>query len=176
MNRINQTEETRQFVGAILEEDGRADTATIRRRTDLTEGQLHHQFRKLERHGIIEIERSEIPSQSGARMKIAVIPEDKLKVAKSLVTHNRQPERTTVDVVKLAEQVDAMDESIEQVQEYVSNTVYRQLAMTRWSLSRVEVALEEANVDFDSLNGVEAKESELKQRAKEFGVPEVDNS
>jgi hypothetical protein len=109
-------------------------------------------------------------------MKIAVIPEDKLKVAKSLVTHNRQPERTTVDVVKLAEQVDAMDESIEQVQEYVSNTVYRQLAMTRWSLSRVEVALEEANVDLDSLNGVEAKESELKQRAKEFGVPEVDNS
>jgi hypothetical protein len=72
--------------------------------------------------------------------------------------------------------VEAMDESIEQVQEYVSKTVYRQLAMMRWSLSRVEVALEEANVDFDSLDGVETKESELKQRAKEFSVPEVDNS
>lgn len=170
MNHINQTEETRQFVGAILEEDGRADTATIRRRTNLTEGQLHHQFRKLERHDIIEIERSEIPSQSGSRMKIAVIPEDKLREAKSLVSHDRQPERTTVDVVELAKQVEAMTESIEQVQEYVSENVYRQLAMMRWSLARVELALEDVNVDLDSMDGVDAKNAELKQRTREVST------
>jgi len=170
MNRINETEETRQFIGAILEENGRAPTSKIRRRTDLTEGQLHHQFRKLERHGFIKIERSDIPSQSGARMKIAVKPEDKFQEAKSLITHDRKPERTTVDVVELAEQMEAMDESIKQVQEYVSENVYRQLAMMRWSLSRIELALEEAGVEFDSFEGTEEKESELKQRAKEFGV------
>ncbi|TKX86735.1 hypothetical protein EXE43_06805 [Halorubrum sp. SS5] len=170
MSHINQTEETRQFVGAILEEDGRADTATIRRRTNLTEGQLHHQFRKLERHDIIEIERSEIPSLSGSRMKIAVIPEDKLRAAKSLVSHDRQPERTTVDVVELAEQVEAMTESIEQVQEYVSENVYRQLAMMRWSLARVELALEDVNVDLDSMDGVDAKNAELKQRTREVST------
>jgi DNA-binding Lrp family transcriptional regulator len=127
MNHINQTEETRQFVGAILEEDRRADTATIRRRTNLTEGQLHHQFRKLERHGIIEIERSEIPSQSGSRMKIAVIPEDKLREAKSLVSHDRQPERTKVDVVELADQIDELQEMIEETHEYVSTNLYRRM-------------------------------------------------
>ena len=167
MNRINETEETRQFIGAIFEEDGRASTSEIRRRTDLTEGQIHHQYRKLERHGLIEIERADIPSQSGARMKIAVIPEDKLQEAKSLVTHNRLPERTTVDVVELAEDLEAMAESINQVQEYVSENVYRQLAMMRRSLARVELALEDANVDLDFLEGVDAKDAELKQRTRE---------
>jgi DNA-binding Lrp family transcriptional regulator len=138
MNRINQTEETRQFVGAILEEDGRADTATIRRRTDLTEGQLHHQFRKLERHGIIEIERSEIPSQSGSRMKIAVIPEDKLREAKSLVSHDRQPERTKVDVVELAEKLDELQATIEETHEYVSTNLYRRMKENTKRLEALE--------------------------------------
>jgi len=138
MNRINQTEETRQFVGAILEDDGRADTATIRRRTDLTEGQLHHQFRKLERHGIIEIERSEIPSQSGSRMKIAVIPEDKLREAKSLVSHDRQPERTKVDVVELAEKLDELQATIEETHEYVSTNLYRRMEENTKRLEALE--------------------------------------
>ena len=138
MNRINQTEETRQFVGAILEEDGRADTATIRRRTDLTEGQLHHQFRKLERHGIIEIERSEIPSQSGSRMKIAVIPEDNLREAKSLVSHDRQPERTKVDVVELAEKLDELQATIEETHEYVSTNLYRRMEENTKRLEALE--------------------------------------
>lgn len=140
MNRINQTEETRQFVGAILEQDGRADTATIRRRTDLTEGQLHHQFRKLERYGIIEIERSEIPSQSGSRMKIAVIPEDKLREAKSLVSHNRQPERTKVDVVELAEKLDELQATIEETHEYVSTNLYRRMEENTKRLETLEAS------------------------------------
>jgi DNA-binding Lrp family transcriptional regulator len=138
MEHVNQTEETRQFVGAILEEDGRADTATIRRRTDLTEGQLHHQFRKLERHGIIEIERSEIPSQSGSRMKIAVIPEDKLREAKSLVSHDRQPERTKVDVVELAEKLDELQATIEETHDYVSTNLYRRMEENTERLEALE--------------------------------------
>ena len=138
MEHVNQTEETRQFVGAILEEDGRADTATIRRRTDLTEGQLHHQFRKLERHGIIEIERSEIPSQSGSRMKIAVIPEDKIREAKSLVSHDRQPERTKVDVVELAEKLDELQATIEETHEYVSTNLYRRMEENTKRLEALE--------------------------------------
>jgi hypothetical protein len=70
-------------------------------------------------------------------------------------------------VVELAKQVEAMTESIEQVQEYVSENVYRQLAMMRRSLARVELALEDANVDLDSLEGVDAKDAELKQRTRE---------
>jgi DNA-binding Lrp family transcriptional regulator len=140
MNHINLTEETRQFVGAILEEDGRADTATIRRRTNLTEGQIHHQYRKLERHGLIEIKRSEIPSQSGSKMKIAVIPEDKLREAKSLVSHDRQPERTKVDVVVLADQIDELQEMIEETHEYVSTNLYRRMKKNSERLDELELA------------------------------------
>ena len=105
-------------------------------------------------------------------MKIAVIPEDKLKESKSYISHDRQPERTTVDVVELAEQLDDLGASIDEVQEYVSENVYRQLAMMRWGLARVERALETVRVDLDSIDGVEGRESELKQRLNEFGVQE----
>lgn len=164
---MNQTEETREFIAAVLEEDGKAATSTIRRRTELTEGQLQYQFRKLERHGYIKIERSQIPSRSGVRMKVAVIPDEKMREAKRLISHDRQPARTKVDVVELAKEFDELEASIEDVQEYVSQTVYRQLAMMRWSLARVELALEDASVELNSLDRVDAKDAELKQRAKE---------
>lgn len=140
MNRINETEETRQFIGAVLEEDGQASTSQIRRRTDLTEGQLHHQYRKLEQHSIIEIERSEIPSQSGSKMKIAVIPEDKLREAKSLISHDRQPERTRVDVANLAEQVSELSDSIEELQWYISETMYPRMRENSERLDGLESA------------------------------------
>ena len=140
MNRINETEETRQFIGAVLEEDGQASTSHIRRRTDLTEGQLHHQYRKLEQHGIIEIERSEIPSQSGSKMKIAVIPEEKLREAKSLISHDRQPERTKVDVANLAEQVSELSDSIEELQTYISETMYPRMRKNSERLDGLESA------------------------------------
>jgi DNA-binding Lrp family transcriptional regulator len=144
MNRINETEETRQFIGAILEEDGRARTSKIRRRTDLTEGQIHHQYRKLERHGLIEIERAEIASKSGSKMKIAVIPEDKQHMAKSLVTHDRQPERTNVDVVKLAEQVESIAESVEEIQEYVTGRLFDRMTENKERLEQLEVKSKES--------------------------------
>ena len=138
MNWINETEETRQFIGAILEEDGRASTSEIRRRTDLTEGQIHHQYRKLERHGLIKIERADIPSQSGARMKIAVIPEKKVHEAKSLISHSRQPERTKVDVAELAEQVEEMVEAIKEIQEYVTDSLYNRMKENTERLETLE--------------------------------------
>jgi len=176
---MRNTEETRSFLAAIKEEGGRASTRQIRNRTDLTEGQLHHQYQKLEDRGWITVEKPDsYVMESGSRMKVAELTEKALDEInnKGFLSGGQQPERTTVNVAELAEQVELVEESIEQVQEYVSKTVYRQLAMMRWSLSRVEVAIEEANVDLDSLDGVEAKEEELKQRAKEFGFQEVDNS
>jgi hypothetical protein len=92
----------------------------------------------LERHGIIEIERSEIPSQSGSRMKIAVIPEDKLREAKSLVSHDRQPERTKVDVVELAEKLDELQATIEETHEYVSTNLYRRMEKSTKRLEALE--------------------------------------
>ncbi|OYR60279.1 hypothetical protein DJ71_24745 [Halorubrum sp. E3] len=141
MNRMNETDETRQFVSAILEEDGRASTAKIRQRTDLTEGQLQHQFRKLERHGFIEIDRSEIESQSGSRMKIAVIPEDMRDEAEALLSHNRKPERTTVDVVQLANEVDRLTKTIEEMHDYITENVYERMTSNREKINELEEQL-----------------------------------
>ena len=174
---MRNTEETRAFLAAITEEGGRASTRQIRDRTDLTEGQLHHQYQKLKAHGWITVEKPEsYVMDSGSRMKVAELTEKALDEIdnKGFLSGGQQPKRTTVNVTELAEQVEMVEESIEQVQKYVSETVYRQLTMIRWSLSRVEVALEEANVELDSLDGVEEKESELKQRAKGFGVSGID--
>lgn len=96
-------------------------------------------------------------------MKTAVIPEKKSHEARSLVTHNRQPKRTTVDVVELAAEVEAMAESIEQGQRYVSENVYSNPIVMRWCLARVEIALEHAGVNPDSLDRVDAKNAELLQ-------------
>jgi DNA-binding MarR family transcriptional regulator len=140
---MNQTEETRQFISAIIEEEGSASTAQIRRRTDLTEGQLQHQFRKLERHGFIEIDRSSVETQSGSRMKIAVIPEAKRDEAEALLSHDRKPERTTVDVLELANEVDELTTTIEEIHDYITENVYKRMNSNR---ERIE-ALEEQVTD-----------------------------
>jgi DNA-binding MarR family transcriptional regulator len=176
---MRNTEETRAFLAAIKEEGGSASTRQIRHRTDLTEGQLQHQYKKLEDHGWIAVEKPEsYVTESGSRMKVAELTEKALDEInnKAFLSGGQQPERTTVNVAELAEQVQKVEESIEQVQEYVSENVYRQLTMMRRSLARVELALEDASVDLGSLDGNGAKESELKQRARDFGVQEVDNS
>ena len=136
MNRMNETNETRQFVSAVLEEDGRASMAQIRRRTDLTEGQLQHQFRKMEQHEFIIVERAKIPSQSGSRMKVAVIPEGVRDEAEALLSHDRKPERTTVDVVELADNVD-------EYVDFVRNTVYPELERLTTRVADLEAQLSE---------------------------------
>lgn len=167
---MRNTEETRAFLAAITEEGGRASTRQIRNRTDLTEGQLHYQYQKLEKYGWITVEKPEsYVTDSGSRMKVAELTDKALDEInnKGVLSGGQQPERTKVNVAELAEQVEMLEESIEQVQEYVSENVYRQLVMMRWSLARVELALENASVELGSLDGVDAKDSELKQRAKE---------
>ncbi|TKX67781.1 MULTISPECIES: helix-turn-helix transcriptional regulator [Halorubrum] len=141
MKRMKQTDETRQFISAILEESGSASTAKIRRRTDLTEGQLQHQFRKLERYGFIEIDRSSVESQSGSRMKIAVIPETKREEAEALLSHNRKPERTSVDIVELANEVDKLTTTIEEIQEYIAEDMYNSIKLNKKRINKLEEQL-----------------------------------
>jgi DNA-binding MarR family transcriptional regulator len=122
---MRNTKETREFLAAIVEEGGTATTRQIRRRTDLTEGQLHHQYRKLERHGYITISRA-FPTESGSQMKQATlteVAEDKIN-NKALLSHGQKPNRVSVDVVELSEDIDTLASSIEDIQEWISETLY----------------------------------------------------
>ena len=143
MNRMKQTEETRQFISAIIEEDGRASTAKIRRRTDLTEGQLQHQFRKLERHELIEIDRTEIETRSGSRMKVAVISDEKREEAEALLSHDRKPERTTVDVVELASELDELTQTIEELKKHMTSHLYNPMQANRERIEELEEQISE---------------------------------
>ena len=120
------TEETREFLGAIVEKEGNATTRQIRMRTDLTEGQLHHQYRKLEKHGLIDVSRA-YPTASGSQMKQASLTEKGEEEVRAILSHDRQPERTTVDVVELADQIKELEEAIDEIQEYVSETLYHRV-------------------------------------------------
>lgn len=143
MNRMKQTEETRQFISAIIEEDGSASTAKIRRRTDLTEGQLQHQFRKLERHGFIEIDRTEMETRSGSRMKVAVIPDEMRAEAEALLSHDRKPERTTVDVVELAEELDELNQTIDELKKHMTSHLYNPMQANRERIEKLEEQISE---------------------------------
>jgi DNA-binding PadR family transcriptional regulator len=140
---MKQTEETRQFIGAILEEDGSASTAKIRRRTDLTEGQLQHQFRKLESHGFIEIDRTEMETRSGSRMKVAVITDEKRDEAESLLSHDRKPERTTVDVVELASELDELNQTIDELKKHMTSHLYNPMQANRERIEKLEEQISE---------------------------------
>ena len=140
---MKQTEETRQFISAIIEEDGRASTAEIRRRTDVTEGQLQHQFRKLERHGFIEVDRTEMETRSGSRMKVAVIPDEKRDEAESLLSHDRKPERTTVDVVELASELDELNQTIDELKKHMTSHLYNPMRSNTERIGELEEQISE---------------------------------
>jgi len=137
---MRNTEETRSFVAAIHEEGGTATTSDIRQRTELTEGQIHHQYRKLERHDWITVSKQSVPTVSGSRMKVAELTEKAVDEInnKAFLSHDQQPERTKVDVVELANQVEANTESIEEIQQYVGDIVYERLSENSNRIDKLE--------------------------------------
>jgi hypothetical protein len=74
-------------------------------------------------------------------MKIAVIPEAKRDEAEALLSHDRKPERTTVDVVELAEEVDELTTTIEELKEYISTNVYGRMTSNKERIIELEEQL-----------------------------------
>jgi DNA-binding MarR family transcriptional regulator len=138
---MRNTVETRAFVAAVYECGGSASTREIRRRTDLTEGQIHHQYDKLEDHGWITVSKPESHvTESGSRMKVATLTETALDEieSKGYLSGGQQPERTKVDVVELAEKIDELQATIEETHEYVSTNLYRRMKENSERLEALE--------------------------------------
>jgi DNA-binding MarR family transcriptional regulator len=138
---MRNTEETRAFIAAVHENEGRATTSEIRRRTDLTGNQIHHQYRKLEDNGWITIEKPESAiTESGSRMKVATLTEKALDEIenKAYLSHGQQPERTSVDVVELAEKLDELQATLEETHEYVTTNLYKRMEANTKRLEELE--------------------------------------
>jgi hypothetical protein len=133
---MNWTEESREFLAAVDEAGGSATMRDIRHRTDLTEGQRQHQFRKLEKAGLIEIDRIEGFTTNGSEMKVAVLTQDavdeiKRGLLKGQVDYSRRP---SVDVAELADEV-------KEIQQYISDAIYpkfEELAELRRRVKKLE--------------------------------------
>jgi DNA-binding MarR family transcriptional regulator len=138
---MRNTVETRAFIGAVYECDGSASTREIRRRIDLTDGQIHHQYNKLEDHGWITVSKPESHvTPSGSRMKVATLTEKALDEIenKAYLSDGQQPERTHVGVVELAEQLDELQATIEVTHDYVSTTLFRRMKENSERLEALE--------------------------------------
>ncbi|TKX87065.1 hypothetical protein EXE43_05140 [Halorubrum sp. SS5] len=141
MKYMKNTVETRAFIGAVYECDGSASTREIRRRTDLTDGQIHHQYDKLEDHGWITVSKPESHvTASGSRMKVATLTETGLDEIenKAYLSGGQQPERTHVDVVELARQLDELQATIEETHNYVSTALFRRMKENSERLEALE--------------------------------------
>jgi DNA-binding Lrp family transcriptional regulator len=116
---MNWTAESRAFLAAVHEAGGRATMREIRNRTDLTEGQRQHQFRKLVAAGLIEIDRVDGFTMNGTRMKVAVLTKVATdEIQRGILTGSTDySRRGSVDVAVLAEQ-------IEEIQQYIADHIH----------------------------------------------------
>jgi hypothetical protein len=78
--------------------------------------------------------------ESGSRMKVATLTEKALDEIKNkgYLSGGQQPERTSVDVVELAEKLDELQAKIEETHEYVSTNLYRRMKENSERLEALE--------------------------------------
>jgi hypothetical protein len=120
------------------------------------------------------------PNESA--QKIAVLTDfgrEEIETKGLLQGGHYQPETVPRDVEELAARVDELtervhtqEEQIEQLQTYITETVYQNISMLRWSIARVEIAVETEErvlASLDPSNRVTA----LKERTRDFEVEQI---
>lgn len=130
------TTESRVFLSATHEAGGTATMRDIRHRTNLTEGQRQHQFRKLETAGFIEVDRKRELTANNTKMKIAVLTEAGINEIQRGVLNGDTDysRRTSIDVAELADDV-------EEIQTYISEYIhpkFREFTKLKQSVEAVE--------------------------------------
>mgnify|MGYP006276267383 FL=1 len=175
-------EKSRAFLQAVFDNGGSADTTAIREASGLKSEDMQYRYDTLEAAGLIDVQYDSNRSAQGeAPVKVAVLTEKAdEEIDKGLLQGGQYqpggdvPEdvgELAEELVRVREALEDNEEAIEQVQEYVSQNVYRQLAMLRWSVARMEAAMEKSQwVDLESVEGVERKDAELRERAGDFDV------
>ena len=111
-------EKSRAFVQAVYDNDGRADTSTIRRITGLTRGELKYRYEMLEDQGLIRIEYdSEMSAAGESPVKVAILTElAEVEIQKGLLQGGQyQPERDLT--------VEQVAESLQETQEFISDNM-----------------------------------------------------
>jgi polyhydroxyalkanoate synthesis regulator phasin len=76
-------------------------------------------------------------------MKVAVIPDEKRDEAEALLSHDRKPERTTVDVVKLASEVDELTQTIEELKKHMTSHLYNPMRSNTERIDELEEQISE---------------------------------
>jgi len=177
-------EKSRRFLQAVYDGGGKARTSEIRQRSGLSRSDIKYRYESLEQKGLISIEYDDesVAGPNESAQKIAILTDfacEEIENKGLLQGGHYQPEKATRDVDELAAQVDtlkervrAQEEQIEQLQRYITETVYRNISMLRWSIARLEIAVETDDRPLGSFDPSE-RISALKQRVKNFEVDHV---
>lgn len=177
-------EKSRRFLQAVYDGGGKARTSEIRQRSGLSRSDIKYRYESLEQKGLISIEYDDesVAGPNESAQKIAILTDfacEEIENKGLLQGGHYQPEKATRDVDELAAQVDtlkervrAQEEQIEQLQRYITETVYRNISMLRWSIARLEIAVETDDRPLGSFDPSE-RISALKQRVKDFEVDHV---
>ena len=111
-------EKSRAFVQAVYDNDGRADTSTIRRTTGLTRGELKYRYEMLEDQGLIRIEYdSEMSAAGESAVKVAILTElAEQEIQRGLLQGGQYQPETDLTVEQVAE-------SLQETQEFISDNM-----------------------------------------------------
>ena len=111
-------EKSRAFVQAIYDNDGRANTSTIRQTTGLTRGELKYRYEMLESQGLIRVEyNSEMSAAGESAVKVAILTElAEQEIQRGLLQGGQYQPETDLTVEQVAE-------SLQETQEFISDNM-----------------------------------------------------
>ena len=111
-------EKSRAFVQAVYDNDGRADTSTIRRTTGRTRCELKYRYEMLEDQGLIRIEYdSEMSAAGESAVKVAILTElAEQEIQRGLLQGGQYQPETDLTVEQVAE-------SLQETQEFISDNM-----------------------------------------------------
>jgi DNA-binding Lrp family transcriptional regulator len=164
-------EKSRAFLEAVYHADGEATTSEIRRASGLTKSETKYRFELLEDKGLITIEYAteSVSGQNEAAQKVAILTEkayDEIDTGLLQGDQFRPYRGLANNPDKMAERIIELEEELEETQQYVTENLYQNVRMLRWSVARIELALSDEALE--SVESIGNREECLKQRAKQY--------
>lgn len=172
---------SRRFLQAVYDEGGVARTSEIRRRSGLSRSDVKYRYKSLEDVGLITIEYDEqgVAGPNESAQKIAVLTElaqEEIENKRLLQNGHSKSEHTVYDAEEAAAQMESLanrienqEQEIEQLQEYITDTLYQNIRMLRWSIARLEVVAEKEGQRLDSIQ-LDDQLTALRRRARDFSL------
>lgn len=148
---------SRKFLSAVYHLEGKANTSEIRERSGLSRSEVKYRYTLLEAEGLIDVDYATgSVGEHESPAKIAVLTDVAYEEIERGLLQGEQyreeaaePTLATIDsqLDTLLAQVEEQQEAIDRLEQYVGHSVYPNIMMLRWSVARLELSIEQTEVD-----------------------------